>query len=322
MLLRIRDQEVHELDVCTCSCRGSTPGLPGLVTVVHRVDDDIVAEPKVQLGDRTRRPVGSDPDHPASRQTAGEHRVLDRVDGQVDRPCARSDDLGDARLPDSRETGEHGQASPRWKQEICLGGLLHPDREGRADRGLRHLRAEPGILRLPRPPAARFYDDLDGAAATCVKILRAQAGATPHDKQLSQLVGELTTRSEDFSARWAAHDVGVHRAGTKILHHHEVGEPTLGFKELALDSAPSIALSAYIAEPTAPTAERLQLPAVWNAADATELRRIWRQHGHWRHQCRDIVSKPTEILHRQPIHGPVTRPQWVSSGRASRQADR
>ena len=124
------------------------------------------------------------------------------------------------------------------------------------------------------PAAARFYDDLDGAAATCVKILRAQAGATPHDKQLSQLVGELTTRSEDFSARWAAHDVGVHRAGTKILHHHEVGEPTLGFKELALDSAPSIALSAYIAEPTAPTAERLQLLAAWNAADATELRRI------------------------------------------------
>ena len=71
MLLRIRDQEVHELDVCTCSCRGSTPGLPGLVTVVHRVD------------------------------------------GQVDRPCARSDDLGDARLPDSRETGEHYQASAR-----------------------------------------------------------------------------------------------------------------------------------------------------------------------------------------------------------------
>lgn len=172
------------------------------------------------------------------------------------------------------------------------------------------------------PAAARFYDDLDGAAATCVKILRAQAGATPHDKQLSQLVGELTTRSEDFSARWAAHDVGVHRAGTKILHHHEVGEPTLGFEELALDSEPSIALSAYIAEPTAPTAEGLQLLAAWNAADATELRRIWRQHGHWRHQCRDIVSKPTEILHRQPIHGPVTRPQWVSSVRASPQADR
>src|SRR5690606_29920766 len=173
---------------------------------------------------------------------------------------------GDRRARPGEPTVEPGDL-PRW--------TTTPDREGRADRGLRHLRAEPGILRLPRPPpAARFYDDLDGAAATCVKILRAQAGATPHDKQLSQLVGELTTRSEDFSARWAAHDVGVHRAGTKILHHHEVGEPTLGFEELALDSAPSIALSAYIAEPTAPTAERLQLLAAWNAADATELRRI------------------------------------------------
>jgi transcriptional regulator with XRE-family HTH domain len=124
------------------------------------------------------------------------------------------------------------------------------------------------------PAAGGFYADLDEAAATCVKMLRAQAGATPHDKQLTQLVGELTTRSEDFSARWAAHDVGVHRSGTKTLHHSEVGELTLGFEELTLDSAPSVVLSTYIAEPASPTAERLQLLAAWNAAPTTEFRRF------------------------------------------------
>lgn len=118
------------------------------------------------------------------------------------------------------------------------------------------------------PAAADFYDDLDDAAATCVKVLRAQAGANLHDKQLTQLVGELSTRSEDFRARWATHDVGTHRAGTKTLHHHQVGELVLGFEQLTLDSAPSIALSTYVAEPASATAERLQLLAAWTATVA------------------------------------------------------
>ena len=118
------------------------------------------------------------------------------------------------------------------------------------------------------PAAADFYEDLDDAAATCVKILRAQAGATPHDKQLIQLIGELSTRSENFGERWATHDVGSHRSGKKTLHHHEVGELILGFEELTLDSTPSITLSTYVAEPSTPTAERLQLLAAWTATVA------------------------------------------------------
>ncbi|MFE1130326.1 helix-turn-helix domain-containing protein [Streptomyces albidoflavus] len=115
------------------------------------------------------------------------------------------------------------------------------------------------------PAAAGFYDDLDDAAALCVRILRAQAGATPHDKQLIQLVGELSTRSTEFRTRWAAHDVGVHRSGSKTLHHHQVGELVLGFEELTLGSSRSLTLSAYIAEPASPTAERLRLLATWAA---------------------------------------------------------
>ncbi|MEC3891133.1 helix-turn-helix transcriptional regulator [Nocardiopsis sp. LDBS1602] len=118
------------------------------------------------------------------------------------------------------------------------------------------------------PAAGEFYADLDEAAATSVRMLRAQAGAMPHDQRLIQLIGELSTRSTDFSARWAAHDVGLHRAGKKTLRHHEVGELVLGFEELTLDSNPSIALSTYVAEPASPTAERLQLLAAWAATEA------------------------------------------------------
>lgn len=58
-----------------------------------------------------------------------------------------------------------------------------------------------------------------------------------------------------------------------VLHHDEVGELILGFEELTLDSAPSITLSAYVAEPASPTAERLQLLAAWTAAFAPALPR-------------------------------------------------
>ncbi|MBK0332383.1 helix-turn-helix transcriptional regulator [Brachybacterium sp. MASK1Z-5] len=118
------------------------------------------------------------------------------------------------------------------------------------------------------PAASGFFDDLDGAADTCVRMLRAQAGTAPHDAQLTQLIGELSTRSEDFRTRWAAHDVGDHRSGSKILHHPEVGELDLRFEELTLASAPSIVLSAYIAEPSSPTAERLQMLAAWTTGSA------------------------------------------------------
>ncbi|PII83000.1 transcriptional regulator [Leucobacter sp. OLJS4] len=122
------------------------------------------------------------------------------------------------------------------------------------------------------PGAEDFYADLDDAAATSVRILRTQAGATPHDAELTRLIGELSTRSPEFSARWAAHDVGIHRSGAKVLRHHGVGELTLGFEELALESAPGLRLSAYVAEPHSPTAERLQLLAAWAATEDTGVR--------------------------------------------------
>jgi hypothetical protein len=40
-----------------------------------------------------------------------------------------------------------------------------------------------------------------------VAVLRAEAGRHPYDKPLTNLVGELSTRSEEFRTRWAAHDV-------------------------------------------------------------------------------------------------------------------
>jgi transcription regulator MmyB-like protein len=55
--------------------------------------------------------------------------------------------------------------------------------------------------------AHRCYPDWDSAADIVVAILCTEAGRDPRDKDLHDLVGELSTRSSEFRTRWAAHDV-------------------------------------------------------------------------------------------------------------------
>jgi hypothetical protein len=56
-----------------------------------------------------------------------------------------------------------------------------------------------------------------------VAILRGEAGRNP-DKALSDLIGELPTRSEKFRTHSAAHRARLHRRGTKTLHPPVVGD--------------------------------------------------------------------------------------------------
>jgi len=60
-----------------------------------------------------------------------------------------------------------------------------------------------------------FYSDWDLAADTSVAILHTEAGRDPHDKGLHDLVGELSTRSDDFRRRCSSRNVRSHGAGTK-----------------------------------------------------------------------------------------------------------
>lgn len=45
-------------------------------------------------------------------------------------------------------------------------------------------------------------------------MLHAAAGRNPYDKPLSNLVGELSTRSETFRTLWATHDVRIQPASS------------------------------------------------------------------------------------------------------------
>jgi hypothetical protein len=74
------------------------------------------------------------------------------------------------------------------------------------------------------PEARSFYGDWERAAKDCVAILPSEAGRHPHDRELSDLVGELATKSEEFRGLWAAHSVRLHTKGVKRFNHPVVGE--------------------------------------------------------------------------------------------------
>ena len=129
-------------------------------------------------------------------------------------------------------------------------------------------RRPPNIARFTflDPAGERFYPDWDSAADICVAILRTEAGRNPHDRQLHDLVGELSTRSDDFRTRWGSHNVRHHGTGTKRFHHPVVGELTLAYEGLEMAAEPGLTLTIYTAEPGSPSDERLQLLGSWAAS--------------------------------------------------------
>jgi len=120
------------------------------------------------------------------------------------------------------------------------------------------------------PKATEFFLDWDTIANDCVGILRAEAGRDPYDKRLSDLIGELSTRSEEFRVRWAAHNVKLHRTGVKRFHHPVVGALTLDFETLDLPGDPGQKLLVYSAEPGSASHEALQLLASWASTPREE----------------------------------------------------
>jgi transcriptional regulator with XRE-family HTH domain len=115
------------------------------------------------------------------------------------------------------------------------------------------------------PAAREFYPDWDRVASDLVAHLRSEAGGNSHDRALTDLVGELSTRSEVFRKLWAAHNVRFHRSGSKRLHHPIVGEMKLSFEAMALVADPGLSVNVYTAEPGSRSEEALQLLASWTA---------------------------------------------------------
>ncbi|MER6219131.1 helix-turn-helix transcriptional regulator [Streptomyces sp900105755] len=115
------------------------------------------------------------------------------------------------------------------------------------------------------PTAADFMPELNDQIAKSVALLRTEAGRDPYNRELTDLIGELSTRSEEFRTLWAAHDVRLHQTGTKLFRHPAVGELSLAFEAMPIPTDPGLTLTALSAEPGTPPHDSLKLLASWAA---------------------------------------------------------
>lgn len=113
----------------------------------------------------------------------------------------------------------------------------------------------------------RFYRDWDDAARQTVALLRGEAGRAAHDRNLTDLIGELSTRSEPFRVLWASHDVHEHRTGVKAVHHPTIGDLDLTFEAMQLTADPGLLFLVYSAPAGSPTHDGLRLLSSWAATN-------------------------------------------------------
>jgi transcriptional regulator with XRE-family HTH domain len=120
------------------------------------------------------------------------------------------------------------------------------------------------------PAAVEFYPDWDAVADQNVATLRAEAGRTPYDRALTDLIGELATRGDTFRQRWAQHEVHRHRAGSKRINHPLIGELTFDYEAMDLAADEGLSLVVCHVAPGSSDADALQLLASWNAENRSE----------------------------------------------------
>ena len=118
------------------------------------------------------------------------------------------------------------------------------------------------------PHSRGFFVEWDRVADDLAGALRVQAGRNPRDRSVSDLIGELSTRSEEFATRWARQNVRLHRTARKRLHNRVIGEIELTGDALEL-AGDDLTLIAYTADPGSPAEDQLQLLAAWSATRET-----------------------------------------------------
>lgn len=131
---------------------------------------------------------------------------------------------------------------------------------------------EPGPPNIARyqflaPSAHDYYTDWDGAANVTVALLRTEAGRDPHSKDLRDLIGELSTVSDEFRTRWATHNVRLHHGGRKQFNHPDVGCVDLAYltMDVSAHRDRTLSLTVYSPEPGTDSEDRLKLLASWAA---------------------------------------------------------
>jgi MmyB-like transcription regulator ligand binding domain len=111
--------------------------------------------------------------------------------------------------------------------------------------------------------ARDFWPNWDQLVDHAVAVLRTEAGRRPDHPGLIELIGQLSTGSQEFRVRWAAHNVRDHGSGVKTLHHPVVGRMTMPYENMDLADSDDQHLMVYTPEPGSPAYDSLKLLASW-----------------------------------------------------------
>ncbi len=194
------------------------------------------------LFDLARHPIGAVAPTPR-RKPAGEPR-----------PALQSILAGMTAIPAYLRTSGMEIVAANELCQALYGGVLDDDR----------LPLNLARFLFLDPHSRGFFLDWDHVADDLVGALRAQAGRDPRDKTLSDLIGELATRSDEFVARWARQNVRLHRTARKRLHNRVVGDIELTGNALEL-AGDDLTLIAYTADAGSQAEDQLKLLATWTA---------------------------------------------------------
>jgi transcriptional regulator with XRE-family HTH domain len=115
--------------------------------------------------------------------------------------------------------------------------------------------------------ARRFYPDWPTVARVNAALLRAELGRTPEDDRLTDLIDELSDRSDVFRSFWNDHDVAEHRAGRTQIRHPVVGHLDLAYEAMQLSADVGLTMVAYGADSGSPSEQGIKLLASWAATE-------------------------------------------------------
>jgi len=118
------------------------------------------------------------------------------------------------------------------------------------------------------PAAKERLVDWPTVARDTVAVLRFDAGKHPEDRQLADLVGELTLGCPEFSGWWNDHRVLRRMHGVKHYTHPVVGDLEFAYESFEFPDDPDQTLCVYNVEPDSKSAEALRLLDSWTAPAA------------------------------------------------------
>jgi transcriptional regulator with XRE-family HTH domain len=118
------------------------------------------------------------------------------------------------------------------------------------------------------PSAREIYPDWEDVARDTVAVLRGRVGPNLDDPRLTDLIGELSLKSDEFRRLWARHDVREKTHGVKRYNHPLVGELELRYESFTVAGAPDQMLIVYLAQPGSATEQALSLLSSVGATEA------------------------------------------------------